>query len=205
MKNGRASMKRIVNVLDKLNWRKRLCAVFVLCAAATIAIPAQTFATVHSFDGTDGEYPIGVLVQVTNGDLYGTTYEGGANGDGTVFKITPSGTLTTLYSFCSQSGCADGSGPEGGLVQATNGDVYGTTSAGGANGDGTVFKITLGGTLTTLHSFDGTDGAYPEALVQATNGDFYGTASAGGANSGATNCYPYSVAARSSKSRPVAC
>ena len=118
---------------------------------------------------------------------YGTTAGGEANGDGTVFKITPSGTLTTLYNFCSQSGCADGSEPEGALIQATDGDLYGTTAAGGPNNQGTVFKITPCGTLTTLHTFCSqgypcTDGADPEgALVQATDGNFYGTTIVGGA------------------------
>ena len=107
-----------------------------------------------------------------------------------VFKITPSGTLTTLYRFCSQTHCADGYGPQG-LVQDTDGDFYGTTNQGGANHDsGTVFKITLGGTLTTLYSFCSqspcTDGKYPEALVQATDGNLYGTTGGGGANSGGT-------------------
>ncbi len=72
---------------------------------------------------------------------------------GTVFKITPSGTLTTLYSFCSQSGCTDGLEPEAVLVQGTDGNFYGTTIFGGTNGEGTVFKITPGGQLTTLYSF----------------------------------------------------
>jgi uncharacterized protein (TIGR03437 family) len=66
---------------------------------------------------------------------------GGPNGGGTAFKITPSGTLTTLYDFCSQSVCADGSGPSAALVQAANGDFYGTTASGGANGDGTIFSL----------------------------------------------------------------
>ncbi|HXM45490.1 MAG TPA: choice-of-anchor tandem repeat GloVer-containing protein [Bryobacteraceae bacterium] len=122
------------------------------------------------------------LVQATNGDFYGTTVDGGANGDyGTVFRITPSGTLTTLYSFCSQTNCTDGTYPYAGLVQATNGDLYGTTSAGGAYGHGTVFKITQSGTVTTLHSFDGADGSDPFAgLIQATNGELYGTTLYGG-------------------------
>jgi uncharacterized repeat protein (TIGR03803 family) len=182
----------------KFNWGKRACALFLLCATTAIVLPAQTspsaqtFTTLHSFDNTDGASPEnGALVQATNGDLYGTTSAGGANGDptcpssgcGTVFKITPSGTLTTLYNFCSQSGCTDGSSPNAGLVQATNGDLYGTTSAGGAKGHGTVFKITLSGRLTTLLSFDGTDGSGPNGLVQATNGNLYGTTYAGGASS----------------------
>ena len=86
------------------------------------------------------------LVQATNGDFYGTTAKGGVNGfnGGTGFKITPSGTLTTLYSFCSQGECADGEYPDAGLVQDTHGDFYGTTYFGGANGDGTVFSLYAG-------------------------------------------------------------
>jgi uncharacterized repeat protein (TIGR03803 family) len=100
----------------------------------------------------------------------------GTNGGGMVFKITPDGTLTTLYSFCSQAGCTDGANPYGGLVQGTNGDFYGTTQSGGAGNYGTIFKITPRGTLTTLHSFCAqsgcADGEYPYgSLVQATNGD----------------------------------
>src|ERR1700733_6798680 len=117
-----------------------LLPVLALCAATAIALPAQTFTTLHSFDGTDGQYLVAGLVQATNGDLYGTTGGGGnaacsgavTTGCGTVFKITPSGTLTTLYSFCAQSGCTDGANPAAGLVQAANGDFYGTTIGGGA-------------------------------------------------------------------------
>jgi uncharacterized repeat protein (TIGR03803 family) len=154
-------------------------AVFLVCAATAIASPAQTFVTLANFDGTDGANPEAALVQATNGEFYGTTSEGGANGDGTVFKITLGGKLTVLHSF----GTTDGEFPAG-LVQAPNGDFYGTTELGGANGGGTVFKITGGGTLTTLHSFDGgADGGSPFAgLVQASNGDFYGTTVSGGAN-----------------------
>jgi uncharacterized repeat protein (TIGR03803 family) len=157
-----------------------------------MALPAQTFTTLHNFDGTDGATPAAGLVQGTNGDGYGTTEYGGANcapaGCGTVFKITASGALTTLYSFCAQSGCVDGSYPEAGLVQATNGDFYGTTVDGGTNGGGTIFKVTPSGTLTTLYSFCAqsrcTDGSFPLAgLIQATNGDLYGTTVNGGTTS----------------------
>ncbi len=137
---------------------------------------------------TNGATPYnGGLVQAPNGDLYGTTLSGGANNNGTVFKITPAGTLTTIYSFCAQADCADGADPLSGLAQATNGDFYGTTQGGGARGPyGTVFKITSSGTLTTLHSFCSrsrcADGSYPYAgLVQAADGNFYGTTLQGGA------------------------
>jgi uncharacterized repeat protein (TIGR03803 family) len=133
------------------------------------------------------------LVQATDGNFYGTTEYGGNaatcdGGCGTVFKVTPSGTLTTLLSF------ANSANPVASLIQATDGNLYGTTGVGGANNDcggsapgpigcGMVFKVTLSGTLTTLFSFDSTDGSGPQAaLVQATNGEFYGTTAGGGAS-----------------------
>jgi uncharacterized repeat protein (TIGR03803 family) len=142
---------------------------------------AGTFTSLHSFDGTDGDEPIGGLFQAIDGNYYGTTQTDGANGYGTVFKVTPTGTLTTIYNFCSLSECTDGEFPEDGLIQGTDGNLYGTTFQGGANGEGTIFSITTSGVLTTLHSFDGTDGNQPWAgLVQDTNGTFYGTTYSGG-------------------------
>ncbi len=151
-----------------------------------------TLTTLYTFcsqiNCTDGAEPEAGLVQATNGNFYGTTVVGGANGNGTIFEITPAGQLTTLYSFCSQTGCPDGANPEAELVQGTDGNLYGTTTYGGitesCDSCGTVFKITLAGQLTTLHSFDYVDdGAFPQAgLVQATNGNFYATTNVGGAN-----------------------
>jgi uncharacterized repeat protein (TIGR03803 family) len=167
----------------KLNWGKNAYALFLLVVTSVLALPAQTFTSLVSFNGDNGAFPESMsLVQGTDGNLYGTAPSGGANSGGTVFKMTPTGTLTTLYSFCAQPKCADGETPLAGLVLGNNGIFYGTTSVGGANGDGTVFSITPGGTLTTLHSFDiNTDGAYIVAgLVQGTNGNFYGVAGEGG-------------------------
>ena len=132
----------------KLSGWKTAGAVFLVCAATAIASPAQTFATLVNFDGTDGTNPEAGLVQATNGNFYGTTYDGGADGQGTVFKTTLGGKLTKLHSFDT----TDGALPAAGLVQAPNGDFYGTTYLGGANGEGTIFKITGVGALTTLHS-----------------------------------------------------
>ncbi len=131
----------------------------------------------------DGQFPDGALAVGSDGNLYGTTILGGANGVGTVFKITTTGSLTTLYSFGSKANNADGANPFGALVQGGDGNFYGTTYAGGnSTGDGTVFKITCGGSLTTIHSFSGPDGAGPEGdLVQSQwNGNFYGLTFAGG-------------------------
>jgi len=152
--------------------------------------------TLHTFpvEQGSGPEPTAGLMQATNGDLYGATQYGGSTGSGTVFKITPSGKLTTLYSFCGKPNCADGFTPVAGLIQATNGDLYGTTTGGGlyrgnqVNG-GTIFKITPGGTLTTLYSFcaqtNCTDGLNPiGSLVQASNGNFYGITLYGGAETG---------------------
>ena len=144
-----------------------------------LSLSAQTFNSLFSFDNGDGANPFAGLIQATDRNFYGTTEGGGANGDGTVFKITPGGKLTTLHSFDG----TDGANPYAGLIQATDGNFYGTAESGGANGDGTVFKSTPGGKLTTLHSFDGTNGANPYAgLIQATDGNFYGTTVNGGAD-----------------------
>jgi uncharacterized repeat protein (TIGR03803 family) len=145
--------------------------------------------TLYSFcsltNCADGSQPQASLIQATDGSLYGTAEFGGANGKGTVFKITPSGTLTTLYSFCAVGTCDDGAQPTVGLVQATNGDLYGTTHGGGAHNKGTVFKITAGGKLTTLHNFHSIpDGEIPSGLVQASNGNLYGTTFSGGDGGG---------------------
>jgi len=156
------------------------CSVF--CGTIFKITPAGALTTLHNFDGTDGAYPEGPLVQATNGNFYGTTAGGGEHTGGTVFKLTPKGTLTSLYSFCATDGCADGYNPQAGLVQGTDGNFYGTAEVGGTNYYyGTAFRITPGGTLTVLHSFDGTDGENPFAgLLQATNGVFYGTTNGGG-------------------------
>ncbi len=166
------------------------------CGTVFRITAAGTLTTLHSFDWYDGASPTGALVQGNDGNFYGTTYGGGADPHyGTVFKITPAGALTTLYSFCAQANCADGAMPYAGLVRATDGNFYGTTLEGGSNTGcslgsgscGTVFKITPGGTLTTLYSFCAqhgcADGGNPYAgLVQATDGNFYGTTFGRGVN-----------------------
>lgn len=117
------------------------------------------------------------MIQATDGNFYGTTYAGGTRGYGTVFKITDSGEFTTLHSFIANPN--DGANPYAGLVQATDGNLYGTTYSGG-NCCGTIFSITPGGTYLTLHYFDATGDAFPQAgLAQATSGVLYGTTAGG--------------------------
>jgi len=137
-----------------------------------------TLTTLVSFGATNGSYPFAGLVQGSDGNFYGTTQYGGTNGNyGTVFQMTPAGTLTSLVSFNG----TNGNYPAAALVQGTNGNFYGTTESGGASGMGTVFEVTSSGVLTTLVSFNNTDGAVPLAgLVQGTNGNFYGTTFQGG-------------------------
>jgi uncharacterized repeat protein (TIGR03803 family) len=178
--------------MGKFELSKMICFVSIFCMATAIALPAQTFTTLGNFDGTGGSGPNTALVQGADGNFYGTTLLGGTNcprfGCGTVFKATPSGTLTALHSF----GGTDGSYATG-LVQGTDGNFYGTTANGGANnnctnGCGTVFKITRSGTLATLHSFDGTDGSGSySGLIQGTDGNFYGITYYGGANNNCTD------------------
>jgi uncharacterized repeat protein (TIGR03803 family) len=164
---------------------KAAAGVFLLLAAATVAVSAQTLTTLYSFHGSDGSNPFAGLMQASNGNLYGTTSAGGANGDGTVFQITTSGTLTTTHNF-NRFNPTDGSQPYAGLIQATDGNLYGTTYRGGSHNVGIVYRITTSGTMKTLHDLDyQPDGALPYAgLVQATNGQFYGTASNGGGEFG---------------------
>jgi uncharacterized repeat protein (TIGR03803 family) len=190
------SVARCERRMGRFNLWTRLYGVLLLFAMVATPLGAQTLNTLHSFVGTDGSLPFDVLVQGSDGNLYGTTRDGGAHSSGAVFKITPDGALTTLYSFCSQSlpsACADGAQPYAGLVQGTDGNFYGTTMGGGNYNVGTVFKITPDGALTTLHNFCsqsgcGTDGYGPIAgLIQATDGNFYGTTyTGGGTNNGGT-------------------
>lgn len=162
-----------------------------------------TFSTVYNFcslpNCADGSEPVAGLILASDGNLYGTTYSGGANNAGTIFQFTLQGKLTTLYSFCDSFNCADGSGPNAALIQGTDGSLYGATQFGGdincnpsydGMGCGTLFKINRRGDLSTLHVFEFTDGAYPQApLMQATTGKFYGTTYGGGGNAcGASGC-----------------
>ncbi len=172
--------------------------VFEITNIGTVAAPSYAVTTLASFNGGDGEYPYGTLIADAKGDLLGTTWDGGASGDGTAFEIVNNGSLAapsyasapiTLVTF---SG-ANGAQPEGALIADAKGDLFGTTCYGGANGgDGTVFEIKNNGTVaapsyasaaTTVFTFYGSDGAQPEAgLVADAKGDLFGTTAYGGVN-----------------------
>jgi uncharacterized repeat protein (TIGR03803 family) len=139
-----------------------------------------TLTALFSFSYTNGGFlPAAGLAQVPGGNFYGTTYEGGTSGNGTVFMMSPLGAVTTIYSF---TGGNDGGHPSADLIQTGDGNFYGTTAYGGAYDDGTVFRMAPGGAPVTLASFDGYNGANPEArLVQGTDGNLYGTTQDGGA------------------------
>ncbi|HUM99018.1 MAG TPA: hypothetical protein PLI96_00860 [Halothiobacillus sp.] len=146
----------------------------------------------HLFTGSpsDGSGPTGSLIQGTDGNFYGMTYQGGANNVGIVFKINPSGVETVLHSF--EKSTADGSYPVGSLIQGKEGNFYGMTVYGGGFGNGVVFKITPDGVKTVLHSFTGSttapvDGSTPHgSLIQGKDGNFYGTTQQGGVNNAGT-------------------
>jgi uncharacterized repeat protein (TIGR03803 family) len=190
------------------------CGISTGCGTVFKISPTGGFLTLYNFCSlpacADGAFPEAGLVQGQDGLLYGTTYDGGistlcgAYGCGTIFKITTNAILTTLHSFCIQTGCPDGQLPNAALVEGSDGNFYGTTKSGGANnasvcwasngsivGCGTAFKVTSDGDLSTLYNFCSAinsqnlcaDGYYPAAaLVQGTDGDFYGTTSGGGVN-----------------------
>jgi uncharacterized repeat protein (TIGR03803 family) len=141
----------------------------------TTVVNAQTYTVLHNFDSARGigpEFPA-LLAQGRDGNLYGTTTEGGTNNVGVAFKITPAGTFNVLYNF----DITHGSTPFGGLTLGTDGNFYGTATYGGTSGFGNVFKMTASGSLTVLYNFThvSDDGGYPYAPpIQGTDGNFYG-------------------------------
>jgi uncharacterized repeat protein (TIGR03803 family) len=147
--------------------------------------PAGVETVLHSFTGApaDGASPQNSrLIQGSDGNLYGTTLNGGASDLGTVFMISPDGAETILYSFT--GGVADGANPSGGLLQYSDGNFYGTTDTGGANNSGTAFKLTPAGVETVIYSFvalvKGSDIIPAYALIEGSDGNLYGISADGG-------------------------
>jgi uncharacterized repeat protein (TIGR03803 family) len=148
--------------------------------------PAGAVTVLHTFCAespcTEPTNPDGNLVQATNGNLYGTASYGGLYGQGAVFVVTPSGTVTTLYSFCEDTDCPDGAEPEGNLVQGIDGALYGHAAYGGSDNGGTIFKLTLAGKQSVVYNLGGL--TVSSTPVQGSDGNFYGTASGGAYSAG---------------------
>lgn len=149
----------------------------VLLVNSTNALASYDYQVLQSLGKPEGT-PRGKLVQGSDGNFYGTTYYGGSNAAGTVFKISSTGNFTTLHEF---DGAEGGANPQAGLIQASDGTFYGTTVNGGGSDAGIVFKIDSSGNFSILHELDGAnDGAHPNAsLIQANDGNFYGTTESG--------------------------
>jgi uncharacterized repeat protein (TIGR03803 family) len=160
------------------------------CGTVFKITPNGTETVLYAFAGNaDGSFPGGTLLLDKAGNLFGTTVFGGntseyclTEGCGTAFQLSPDGAKTTLYAFCSQSGCTDGNNPFAGLIADKSGNLYGTTLSGGKDGVGTVFTLTKGGVETILHSFqDYSDGQIPYGGVTFDGaGNLYGATTAGG-------------------------
>ena len=140
-----------------------------------LAKGSGTITTLASFNGSNGEYPYAGLIRDSSGNLYGTAYQGGASGDGTVFELARAAARSPRWPH-STAPTADT--PKSALIMDSSGNLYGTTYEGGAStGDGTVFELAKGsGTITTLASFNGDNGQYPDAaLIMDSSGNLYGT------------------------------
>jgi len=163
-----------------------------ITSSLAVGAQAQTVTFLAQFNGKNGNGPFGSVVQATDGNFYGTTAGGGAHDEGEVYRITPSGKVSTIYSFCSQPNCTDGALPSSAPILGNDGNLYGAVAFGGSNaaqntpsGSGAIYKMTLGGEITTLYTFCSSgspcvDGQTPNRITQSSDGTLYGTTSAGG-------------------------
>jgi uncharacterized repeat protein (TIGR03803 family) len=166
--------------MRELRFRMLICslisALVIALAQGGAEAKKSSEKVLHAFAGSDGANPMAGLIADKAGNFYGTTETGGLNRQGTVFELTPDGSLNVLYNFCALSGCSDGEQPTAGLIMDEQGALYGTTSIGGSGG-GTVFKLIPGGGESVLHAFAGGnygDGAIPAAgLIMDKTGNLW--------------------------------
>ncbi len=158
-------------------------ALWLSCAPAAVAQTTYSQTVLYNFAAAPkGANPSGALIRDTAGNIYGTTEDGGAFGEGEIFKVDTTGRLMVLYSFTGQ---ADGRSPRSGVASDAHGNLYGTTYYGGTSGIGVVYKLDPSGQETVLHSFAGHDGAAPYAgVLLDPAGYIYGTTYYGGAGRG---------------------
>jgi uncharacterized repeat protein (TIGR03803 family) len=156
------------------------------CAAFTFSLAvcaqAQTVTAIANFNSQVAYGPV-APIQATDGNFYGIA-AGGVHGQGVIYQMTPSGSLSYLYSFCSQPKCADGNNGTASPILGSDGNLYGVTSFGGSHGSGTIYKLTLGGTITILYNFcpptSCSEGTNSYGLMEGGDGNFYGTTFQGG-------------------------
>src|SRR5581483_2980097 len=170
-----------MSIASTFTFRRGLAvSALVLAGFFAISASAQTYTKLYTWpEDTRNDTGVGlagILTQGRDGNIYGTIGDDNSNAAGSAFKMTPSGTFTRIYSFCSLAKCADGSGPWGGLSLGKDGNLYGTTEWGGSLSSGTVFQLTPNGALTTVWNFDNNaDGAAPwYPVLQGLDGNFYG-------------------------------
>jgi uncharacterized repeat protein (TIGR03803 family) len=171
--------KNKMKILIKIyGWKKALVIISVIGLLYSGVVRAETVSVLSDFPAPEGQAPRAAMLQATDGFFYGTTSMGGLTGDGTIFEFDAvMGKLTTVYTFKG----ADGSNPEMKLIQASDGNLYGTTRMGGASGKGTIFRFDpRTSAFTSLRSFTGANGESPNELMQASDGLFYGTTVLGG-------------------------
>ncbi len=157
---------------------RRIVALIIVCLATAGFSSGQTVTFLYNF-GFQGSFtginPGSILIQASDGNIYGTTINGGDPGGGTIFRMTLAGVVSEVAGFCPKD-CPYGTLPYAGLMQGSDGNLYGGNASGGANNYGTLYKATLDGRLSTLHDFTGTDGGAPyAAMVEGQDGNFYGT------------------------------
>jgi len=145
-------------------------------------VTGATTTVLFNFDGPHGAFPVGGLAQGADGNIYGTTTAGGTSNDGVIFKITPSGAFSVVFNFDHTLQFAQGYQPWSGLITGSDGNLYGTTIWGGANGNGVIYEWSTGGAYSVLYSFDAPTGVGAYATpVEHTNGEIFGFTARGGA------------------------